>query len=160
MIALSLPNVSNFRPRLVTSIGTLRLLGGIFALGLGLFLASSPAGYLNFMEESLSDYASAEEVAFHAAFTGIFFAVQGIIGIIIAFATLRGKKWAWTANVIFASILIFLLATDVASGYAKSAMGILFNAFILAYMFAKPVKAYFGRIGLPPTPMSPSTAAA
>ena len=144
----------------MTSIGTLRLLGGIFALGLGLFLASSPAGYLNFMEESLSDYASAEEVAFHAGFMGTFVAIQGIIGIVIAFATLRGKKWAWTANVIFASILIFLFMTDVASGYAKSAMGILFNAFILVYMFAKPVKAYFGRIGMPPTSMSRNTAAA
>jgi hypothetical protein len=144
----------------VTSIGTLRLLGGIFALGLGLFLISSPEGYLNFMEESLSDYASAEEVAFYAAFTGIFVAIQGIIGIVIAFATLRGKKWAWTANVIFASMMILLLATDVASGYAKSAMGILFNAFILAYMFARPVKAYFGRIDPLPAPVIPTTAVA
>jgi hypothetical protein len=39
-------------------------------------------------------------------------------------------------------------------------MGILFNAFILAYMFARPVKAYFGRIDMPPTLMSPNTAAA
>jgi hypothetical protein len=157
---MSFPIASNFRPRLVTSIGTLRLLGGIFALGVGLFLMSSPEGYLNFMEETLSDYTSAEEVEFSAAFTGVLFAVQGIIGIVIAFATLRGKKWAWTANVIFASTLIFLLALDVASGYAKSAMGILFNAFILAYMFARPVKAYFGRIDMPPTLMSPNTAAA
>ncbi|MGI0037727.1 MAG: hypothetical protein ACRD99_05160, partial [Nitrososphaera sp.] len=141
---MSLPFSSTGRPRIVTSIGTLRLLYGVLAIGFGMVLAYSPSAYLNFMGESESDYVSVEELAFVASFAGILIGIQGITGVVIAVATLLGKKWAWIANVVFASLLIILLASDVAFGYYDSAFGIFFNGFILAYMFSKPVKAYFG----------------
>ena len=157
---MSLPVSSTYRPRTVTSIGTLRLLYGILAMGFSLVVAYSPSVYLDFMGESESDYLSAEELAFAAGITGILIGIQGVVGIIIGVATLLGKKWAWIANVVFASVLIVLLASEVAFGYYNSAFGIFFNGFILAYMFSKPVKAYFGKLSPPSTPVAASTAAA
>jgi hypothetical protein len=55
MIDMSLPVSSNYRPRIVMSIGTLRLLYGILAAGFGLVLVHSPAAYLELMGESESD---------------------------------------------------------------------------------------------------------
>jgi len=160
MIAMSFVVSSKNRPRIVTSIGRLRLIYGILAMGFGLLLVFSPTAYLDFMGESLSDYSSMEEVAFYAGFIGIFVATQGVVGVVIALATLYGKKWAWTGNVIFSSILILLAVSDVALGYTTSIIGIFFNGFILVYMFARPVKAYFGRMGPAPNPIAASTAAA
>jgi hypothetical protein len=157
---MSLLFSSNYRPRTVTSIGTLRLLYGVLAIGFGLVMAYSPSEYLDFMGESESDYVSAEELAFVAAFVGIIIGIQGAAGVIIATATLLGKKWAWIANVVFASLLMILLASDVAVGYYQSAFGIFFNGFILAYMFSKPVKAYFGKLSPPSAPVTANTAAA
>jgi hypothetical protein len=99
-------------------------------------------------------------LGFYASFTGVFVGIQGVVGILIAMALLLGKKWAWIANVVFASILIVLLASDVAVGYFNSAYGIFFNGFILAYMFSRPVRAYFGRLGPSSTPVTANTAAA
>lgn len=157
---MSLAVSSVNRRRIVRSIGTLRLLYGILAIGYGLVLAYSPTAYLTFMEESESDYVSAEELAFSAAFTGVFVGIQGVVGVVIAIATLMGKKRAWIANVVFASIMIVLLASDVAVGYFTSVYGIFFNGFLLAYMFSKPVKAYFGKLGPISTPVTATTAAA
>jgi hypothetical protein len=112
------------------------------------------------MGETEADYVSMDELAYYASFTGIFVGIQGVVGVIVGIAILLGKKWAWLANVVFASLLIVLLATDVAAGYLQSAFGIFFNVFILAYMFSKPVKAYFGRLGPPSTPVTASTAVA
>ena len=157
---MSLAVSSINRPRVVTRIGTLRLMYGFLAIAAGLAMAYSTSTYLRIMGDSESDYASMEELVFSAQFTGIFFAIQGLIGIVIGIATLLGKKKAWIANVVFASILIFLLATDMAVGYYRSAFGIFFNGIILAYMFSKPVKAYFGRLSPVSTPVTASTAAA
>jgi hypothetical protein len=157
---MSLLFSSKERPRTVTSIGTLRLLYGVLAIGFGLVMAYSPSEYLEFMGESESDYVSAEELAFVAAFVGIIIGIQGAAGVIIAVATLIGKKWAWMANVVFASLLIVLAASDIALGYYSSAFGIFFNGFILAYMFSKPVKAYFGKLSPPSAPVTANAAAA
>lgn len=157
---MSLAVSSNNRPRTVTRIGALRLMYGFLAIAYGFFLAYSPTTYLSFMDELESDYASAEELAFSAAFTGVFVGIQGVIGVVIAIATLLGKKRAWIANVVFAAILIVLGALDVALGLFASAYGIFFNGFILAYMFSKPVKAYFGKLGPVSTPVTATMAAA
>ena len=160
MIEMSIPLSSSNRPRIVTSIGRLRLMAGILGVGFGLYLVSSTTGYLKYMGESESDYSSLEELEFVSDFDGIFIATLGAIGIVIAFAILRGKKRAWTANVAYSSIMIVLFAADVALGSPRSAVGVFFNGFILAYMFAGPVKAYFGRVSIPPAPVTASTAAA
>jgi len=160
MIAMSFPVSSNYRPRIVTSIGRLRLLTGILGIGFGLFLVSSTTGYLRYTGESVSDYASQEELDFVSDFAGIFIATLGVIGVVIAFAILRGKRRAWTANVAYSSILIVLFAADVALGSPQGIVGVLFNGFILAYMFVEPVKVYFGRVSPPPVPVTASTAAA
>jgi len=157
---MSLSFSSTNSPRIVTSIGTLRLLYGILAIGIGLAMATSTSVYLNFMEESESDYTSTEELAFVATFVGIFVGIQGAVSVIVGLATLSGKKWAWIANVSLASVLIALAASDIAIGYYNSAFGIFFNGFILAYMFSKPVKAYYGRTSPDSTPVTPSAAAA
>jgi hypothetical protein len=136
------------------------VLYGILAIGFGLAMATSTSVYLDFMEESESDYASAEELAFVATFVGVVVGSQGVASVIVGFATLSGKKRAWMANVVLASVLIILAASDVAFGYYNSALGIFFNGFILAYMFSRPVKAHFGRTGPVSTPVTPSTAAA
>jgi hypothetical protein len=157
---MSLLFSSNERPRTVSSIGTLRLLYGVLAIGFGVVMAYSPSEYLDFMGESESDYVSAEELALVAAFVGIFVSIQGAAGVIIAIATLLGKKWAWMANVVFASLLIVLAASDIAIGYYNSAFGMFFNGFILAYMFSRPVKAYFGKLSPPSAPVTANAAAA
>lgn len=157
---MSLPFSSTERPRIVTSIGTLRLLYGVLAIVVGLVMANSPTAYLNIMGESESDYVSAEELAFVATFVGIFVGTQGVAGVIIGIATLLGKRRAWIANVVFASLLIVIAASDIAFGYHASTFGILFNGFILAYMFSRPVKSYFGKLSHPSTPVAANTAAA
>ncbi len=160
MIEMSIQLSSNYRPRIVTTIGRLRLLAGILATGFGLFLVASTTGYLEYMGESESDYASQEELDFVSDFVGIFIASTGIIGLVIAFAMLLGKRRAWTGNVVYSSIMIVLFAADVALGSPRSVVGVLFNGFILAYMFAGPVKVYFGRVSISPAPVTASTAAA
>lgn len=160
MIEMSVLFSSSNRPRIVTAIGRLRVLAGILGMGFGLYLVSSTTGYLEYMEESESDYASQEELDFVSDFVGIYIASTGVIGIVIAFAMLLGKRRAWAANVVYSSILILLAIADVASGFRGSVMAIIFNGFILAYMFAGPVKAYFGRVSIPPAPVTASTAAA
>jgi hypothetical protein len=135
------------RPKVVSALGKLRLLAGILVTGVGLFLASSTSGYLKFMGESPSDYASQEELAYVAGFIGVIFMVEGIIGIIIGLGILGGKIWAWSANVIFSSLLVALTALDITLGEAREIVGLIFNTFILAYMFTSPVKLYFRRIG-------------
>jgi hypothetical protein len=157
---MSLSFSATERPRIVTSIGTLRLLYGILAIAFGLVIAYSPTAYLNFTGESESDYVSEEELGFVATFTGILIGSLGVAGVIIAIATLLGKRRAWIANVIFASLLIVIAASDIALGYYSSALGILFNGFILAYMFSKPVKSYFGKLNPSSTPVAANTAAA
>ncbi|MGI0015555.1 MAG: hypothetical protein ACREBU_19235 [Nitrososphaera sp.] len=157
---MSIPLSSNYRPRIVTTIGRLRLLAGILGIGFGLYLVSSPTGYLRYMGESESEYVSQEELDYYSDFVGIFIATLGVIGVVIAFGILYGKRRAWTANVAYSSILIVLSAADVVFGYPRSVMAIIFNGFILGYMFAGPVKAYFGRVSLPPAPVTASTAAA
>ena len=51
MIEMSIPLSSNCRPRIVTSIGRLRLLAGILGIGFGLYLVSSTTWYLKYMGE-------------------------------------------------------------------------------------------------------------
>ena len=144
------------RPRVVTAIGKLRILAGVLVTGFGLYIATSASGYLEYMGESLADYASQEELDFFSSFIGGILVIQGVAGIVIAIGILGGKRWAWTANVVFSSILILLAASDIAFGELRSIVGLIFNAFILLYMFTKPVKLYFGRISLPFIPPSPS----
>lgn len=147
------------RPRVVTAIGRLRILAGILTLGWGIAMVTSPAAYLNFMEESASDYSSEEELGFYSDFIGITGVVEGIIGIVIAIAILAGKKGAWMANVVFSGILVSSFALDVALGGSSGIIGVLLNGFIFAYMFTKPVRAYFGRIAPSVTPFTASAAA-
>lgn len=155
---MSLPHSSTERPRIVTRIGILRLMYGILAIAYGLAMATSTSVYLDFMEESESDYASAEELTYVATFVGIFITIPGIASILVGIAALLRTRWAWTANVVLASILIVLATSDVALGSYNSALGIFFNGFILAYMFSRPVKAY---LKSPPSAfVTPGTAAA
>ena len=147
------------RPRVVTAVGRLRMLAGILVMGFGLFMAISTERYLEFMGETLADYASLDELLFYSSFIGGIFIVQGIAGIIVALGIFAGKKWAWTANVVLSSILILLGAMDIALGELRSAIGVIFNAFILGYMFTRPVKLYFGKASLPTNPpASPASA--
>lgn len=143
---------------MVTAIGKLRILAGILVTGFGFFIATSTSGYLEYMDESLSDYGSEEELIFYSSFIGSILVIQGVVGAVIGLGILGGKRWAWTANVVFTSILILLFASDIAFGELQSIVGLIFNAFILPYMFTKPVKLYLGRISLPFTPPSPAPA--
>lgn len=142
---------------MVTAIGRLRLFAGILVTAVGVFIAISTSAYLEVMDESLSDYGSQEELAFTAGFVGAIFVIQGVIGIIIALGILGGKKWAWSANVVYSAILIVLFASDIALGETRELVGLIFNAFLLAYMFTGPVKFHFGRVSPAPQPTSPAS---
>jgi len=154
------------RPSAVARIAGLRVFAGVAAIGLAIYLATSTSGYLAFMGESISDYGSQVEVASAAESVGLIFAIQGVAGVAVAIGLIAGKKWAWTANVILSIILIALASSDIALGAPRSAIGLVFNAFILVYTLSKPVRSFFGRTGSseasnssgPATP-SPSTPA-
>ena len=135
--------VSKSKPDRVTTIAGLRILAGVLAIGLGYYISTSTTAYLKFSGESLSDYESMQELQAASTFVACIVIIQGGAGIIIGLGMHGGKRWAWTANVVLSIIIILLTISDIASGLSRSAIGLIFNASILAYSFTRPVRAYF-----------------
>jgi len=147
-------------PRSIPAMGTVRLLGGIVAIGLGAFFVSSPMGYLNHVEESMADYESMAELVFVATFVGGVFMILGTACITVAFGTFTRKSWAWTLNMIVTPILLLLtilgivIAPSEIDGITFASLSI--NVFIFYYLLTKSVRVYFGKIRVP-TPESPAS---
>lgn len=140
-------------PRSIPAMGTVRLLGGIIAIGLGAFFVSSPMGYLNYVEESMADYESMAELVFVAAFVGAVFMILGTACITVAFGTFTRKGWAWTLNMILTPILLLLTILGIVGAPGEIGMTTLaslgVNVFILYYLSTKSVRMYFGKIRVP-----------
>src|SRR3989442_6760588 len=147
-------------PRSIPAIGTVRLLGGIIAVGLGVFFVLSPVGYLNYMGESMTDYGSMVELVSVAALVGAVFMILGTAGIIVAFGTFTKKSWAWTLNMILTPIVLLLIILGIVGAPGQidriTLGSLVLNLFILYYRLTQNVRLHFGKIRVP-IPQTPAS---
>ncbi|TLX95197.1 MAG: hypothetical protein E6K91_03745 [Thaumarchaeota archaeon] len=142
------------RPRGITVLSVLGIIGGIFAPIMGLFLMIiSP--YLANQHNDLGTISILFSAPFHYAFGG-FLVVEGVASFIISIGMLRGRKWAWKT-----SIVLYLIGMTVGSTLSiwsspnlsniiSSGLGAAIGALIIYYFYRPHVKSYFG-IGIPTT---------
>jgi uncharacterized membrane protein (DUF2068 family) len=74
----------------------------------------------------------------------------GIVSIIVAYGTFKGKRWAWIVTVVISYISIAVGVTEIAfsdggSSIASGAVSIGISALILYYLYRPHVKAFFGK---------------
>ena len=133
------------------------LLGGIIMVIMGVTLAVLPERleeYTDMTEEEI------EDPIFVTIMGGVLMAIfvpLGLGQLMVGYAALIGKKWAWLALIILCLISVTVGVASIRFGVSTSLAGIIVSSFIIAYLFTRPAKEYFGRISPEPA-VSPSTA--
>ena len=142
------------RPRGITVLGVLGMIGGIFAPIMGLFIMIiSP--YMANQSNNLDTNSMLFSGPFSYVFGG-FLVVDGVASFIISMGMLRGRKWAWKTSIVLYIIGMIIGSTlsiwssSNLSNIASSAFGAGVDALIIYYFYRPHVKSYFG-IGTPTT---------
>lgn len=122
-------------------------------IGLAGVAASLPPFFASYFGEELA----ISDSIVYLILTGVMLAVFVPLGIgflIIGFATLKGKRWAWMANMILSIISIPLSIGSGVSGDPAFVAGLIIDGIVIAFLLTKPVKVFLGRIQptSPPTP--------
>lgn len=115
------------RPFLVTLIGILFVLAGLF------FLATGAMMYLDVAIDALPSTGVGETVSI----------VYGIILIIVAAGFLRGWSIMWYLGVLFGVISLLLSAASVVMGTFSNIITVIVVLIILFYLFKRNVKDFF-----------------
>ena len=115
------------RPFLVTLIGILFVLAGLF------FLATGAMMYLDVAIDALPSTGVGETVSI----------VYGIILIIVAAGFLRGWSIMWYLGVLFGVISLLLTAASVVMGTFSNIITVIVVLIILFYLFKRNVKDFF-----------------
>ncbi len=142
------------RPRGVTVIGVIEILGGMLAIALGAATVTSPYLLSRYAGLSAEEMADSQLVAITSAtFLAIMIGL-GIASLVMGFAVLKGKKWAWTSLLATSSVSIAISIISAALGDTRGVGTVIINGIIVAYLLTKQVRTYFGRV--PPTTPSPA----
>ena len=160
------------QPTGVTILGVLSIIGGILSIILGSGMALFGSIVSQFSESDMSDILEDKDLSnlnstdvrtslneiqnLSGSFfiLGIFLAPLGIADIIIGWALLRGKRWAWIGTVILTIIsVIFNVVAIILTGIPVDAVtigvdiaGFTLAGIILWYLYRPNVKSYFGRV--------------
>ncbi len=145
------------RPKGITIIGALEMIGGILILLVGIFLF---VGIPLLSRKELNfDYSSPEVQIITGPFRYLLaagFTALGITSLFVGFGLLKGKPWAWKASVIITLISIgsntITIAINSYSNLAGSVIGIIIDVIILYYLYRPHVKVFFGRSAEPSRP--------
>jgi hypothetical protein len=128
----------NHRPKGITVMVILQILGGISMLGLGVQMAAGVSYYGGSVQ---------------AILVGIVYTGLGAFYLTVAYGLYSGKGWAWTSTVVVQIIgfpLGLLLGFALGQGIASlgGIPGVIFAIIILSYMFRSTTRAYFGKVRL------------
>ena len=158
------------RPKGVTILAVLFVIGGAVALlaGIGTFVAIPFA--TNLMQDSVNDGAlntsplSPGEQSALIQGTGPLLTMigavlipVGIATLIVATGLLKAKSWAWSAAIILSAIgfamNVISLVTGNMNAVTGAVLGMAINAIVLYYLSRRNVRQYFGKVSsaLPPT---------
>lgn len=138
------------RPRGVSIIGWIGVIGGILITVFGLVLATM-SDYLSLTEEDIAFFEPETRFLITIENTGIFYVGIGIAAIILGFGLLKGRRWAWPANVIagFVGIgfsIYYIGAQNSFDNLISNGIAIAIDGVFLYYLYRPHVKAYFGRV--------------
>ncbi|MFY9300390.1 MAG: hypothetical protein WAO91_04300 [Candidatus Nitrosotenuis sp.] len=70
----------------------------------------------------------------------------GAFGLFVGIGLLKGKKWAWTLEVISSVIGIAISGFSLISDLGSGIVGLIIESLVLYYLFRPNVKEYFGKI--------------
>ena len=123
-------------------------------IGLGAFLASNPS----ILGDAASQMTYSNPLNLAPGVIGIVlialgavFLPLGIISLIVAFGTLKGKGWAWSLTVVISVIGIAMnIISNAFSGFQTSSIvsmvvSVAINLLILYYLYRPHVKTFFGK---------------
>jgi len=141
------------RPKGVTIIGVLDIIGGLFIIFAGIalfvgipFIASHP--------ETFNLHSNTFAFQLLTSLFGYVLAggltALGLADIGIGIGLLKGKPWAWKIAVVLAFIsiavnIISIVVQGNVSGIPGSILGIILDVIVLYYLYRPHVKAYFGK---------------
>lgn|SRR5574341_438944 len=149
------------RPMGVTIIGILDLIGGILGIiggvalvGVGSLLAADPT----LIDDSSANLAGSSPFNFPVEFLGYLFLALGavllplgIVSLIAAFGTFKGKGWAWTVNLVMSyvtiasNIISLVLYPGDPGSIVAVVVSIGISFLILYYLYRPHVREYFGK---------------
>lgn len=127
----------NHRPKGITIIAILQILGGIGSISNGVFLIGGGGSYSG-----------------NSGYLGAYGLALGVFYLFVGYGLYSGKGWAWTTSVLAQIVGVPLgLVVGLAAGQgvailAGSIPSIILAIIILSYMFRPTTKAYFGKAQL------------
>ena len=151
------------RPRLITVLGVLAVLGGIAGIVAGgaLLVASLAVGTITLSLKDyltgqgypqLVNYVTSSNVAMVLGILGTFSLLVGIFWVAEGIGALRGKGWAWTMGVILVALSMINSIIQVFLGNLLSLGGVGINLLFIYYLGRTTVRAFFGKTLAPAAP--------
>ena len=131
---ISMP-MTRVRPAGVSILAVLQMLGGVL-----IFLVGIAAVSVSGMTSTFGDYGYGYLAGAMGAIGGVILVV-GLIGIGLGYGLWKGKKWAWTATLVFSMLGILASLVTLPAGVVS----LLIEAVILYYLTRPQVKLYFGK---------------
>jgi len=120
------------RPRGVSILAVLAILGGIFSLFLGFILliiaATTPTPGGPFLQ-----------------IFGAFLLLSSLISFVLAMGYLQGSGWAWTVGVFFGALNIVVAIVELVLGRSAVFLELIVSIVTVGYLTRPSVKEFFGK---------------
>jgi len=157
------PTSLTHRPTGVTILAVLFIIGGTFALAVGVgTLAAVPFGanmlpnaINNGLEQNGSPLTPSHQSDLLEAggpilaARGLVLIPLGIASLVVAYGLLKPKGWAWSIALVLSAILtainVISLVTGSMSAITSAVVGMAINAIVLYYLSRRNVRQYFGK---------------
>src|SRR5687767_8985380 len=145
---------SKDRPKGVTIIGILTIIGGILMLISGITIGAlaavipivaSMGDQASTLQSQIPSPIPTEYLGIASLAIGSILIITGIISLIVAYGLFKAKKWAWTTNVALSIVNIAMGVVSIVTGNIGSIASIAISGIILYYLYRPHVKAYFGK---------------
>ena len=145
-------SITTKRPKGVTIIGVLTIIGGIVMLIGGISLVTLAAvvpimpmndGQIN--SQLATAGMSPALLSIVSSATGGLLLILGIASLVVAYGLFKAKKWAWSISVVLSVISIAMGIVSIVTGNFGAIASIVISGIILYYLYRPHVKAYFGK---------------